>query len=151
MSSNSEMYRNAFQDEWSAFHTWHWGVIRVARLTIFVAKLKLQTDHLRPSVATVRCGQRPNIFEVTERLFTAGCCHSLFWPKATTFEKSQVYKNLTTLINNVILISIIIQDIAVIFIKELQYEIIFESMNNVFFINYGDIWATIHHNKARVG
>ena len=31
-----------------------------------------------------------NIFEVTERLFAAGGNHSSLWPKATTFEKSQV-------------------------------------------------------------
>ena len=32
---------------------------RVARLAILLAKLKSQTNHLRPMAAKVRCGQRP--------------------------------------------------------------------------------------------
>ena len=33
-----------------------------------------------------------NISKVSDRLFTAGCCHSLLWSVATTFKKSGQYR-----------------------------------------------------------
>ena len=38
------------------------AVIRIARLATFLAKLKSQRDHLRPSATTDRCGRRPQHF-----------------------------------------------------------------------------------------
>ena len=56
----------------------------------FVAKLKSQTDHLRLRPPQFVVAKGHNNFKIIEKIFAASGRHSSLWPKATTFEKSQV-------------------------------------------------------------
>ena len=78
---------------------WQWAT-RHSRYTQgcqighFVAKLISQCGHLRPLVATVRCGRRPQNFWDHTKVIHG---HSSLWPNATTFDRSQWPEILATM------------------------------------------------------